>query len=192
MSIEPGTKLAHYDVLDLIGKGGMGEVYRATDSKLGRDVAIKVLPEEFSQDADRLARFQREAKVLASLNHASIAAIYGLEESEGVHFLVLELVEGETLEERIARGPIPIEEALALASKIAGALEEAHEQEIVHRDLKPANVKLTEDDDVKVLDFGLELSRGFLLKELEAGLDTECASSVHVLVQPSCYTLFHS
>ena len=133
----------------------MGEVFRARDGKLGRDVAIKVLPDEFARDTERLARFKREAKVLASLNHPGIAAIYGLEESEETHYLVLEFVPGETLAERIARGPIPVEEALDIAMKIAEALEEAHEQGIVHRDLKPANIKLTPDGKVKVLDFGL-------------------------------------
>ena len=133
----------------------MGEVYRARDGKLGRDVAIKVLPDEFARDTERLKRFQREAKVLASLNHPNIAAIYGLEHSDDTHYLVLELVPGETLAERIARGPIPVDEALAIAAKIAEALEEAHEHGIVHRDLKPANIKLTPDDKVKVLDFGL-------------------------------------
>ena len=134
---------------------GMGEVYRAKDSKLGRDVAIKVLPDESSRDKERLARFKRKAKVLASLNHPNIAAIYGLEESEGMHYLVLELVEGETLAERIARGPIPPDESREIAIKIAEALEAAHEQGIIHRDLKPANVMLTPNDKVKVLDFGL-------------------------------------
>lgn len=133
----------------------MGEVYRAKDSKLGRDVAIKVLPDEFAENEERLARFKREAKVLASLNHPGIAAIHGLEESEGTHYLVLELVPGETLAERISRGPIPVEEAIEIATKIAEALEEAHEQGIVHRDLKPANIKQTEDGKIKVLDFGL-------------------------------------
>ncbi|TDI44942.1 MAG: serine/threonine-protein kinase [Acidobacteria bacterium] len=155
MSLQPGTRLAHYEILEPIGKGGMGEVYRARDGKLGRDVAIKVLPEAFAEDTERLKRFQREAKVLASLNHPNIAAIYGLEQSGSTHYLVLELVEGETLAERIARGPIPEDEALAIASKIADALEEAHEHGIVHRDLKPANIKLTPDGKVKVLDFGL-------------------------------------
>jgi serine/threonine protein kinase len=125
--LQAGHKLAHYEILEPIGKGGMGEVYRAKDSKLGRDVAIKVLPDEFAENEERLARFKREAKVLASLNHPGIAAIHGLEESEGTHYLVLELVPGETLAERIARGPIPVEEALEIASKIAEALEEAHE-----------------------------------------------------------------
>ena len=151
MLLSPGSKLAHYEILEPIGKGGMGEVYRAKDSKLGRDVAIKVLPEEFSRDKERLARFRREAKVLAALNHPNIAAIYGLEQSEGTHYLVLELVPGETLAKRIARGPIPIDEALVIATKISEALRQAHEQSIIHRDLKPANIKLTPDDIVKIL-----------------------------------------
>ena len=155
MSLESSQRLAHYEILEPIGKGGMGEVFRAKDRKLGRDVAIKVLPEEFARDAERLARFKREAKVLASLNHPNIAAIYGLEQSGDTHYLVLELVPGETLAERIARGPIPVDEAVRIAMKIAEALEEAHEHGIVHRDLKPANVKITPDDEVKVLDFGL-------------------------------------
>ena len=133
----------------------MGEVYRARDGKLNREVAIKVLPAAFAEDAERLARFRREAQVLAALNHPHIAAIYGLEESAGVEALVLELVEGETLAERIARGPIPLDEALPIAREMAWALEAAHEKGIVHRDLKPANVKLTPAGKVKVLDFGL-------------------------------------
>jgi serine/threonine-protein kinase len=133
----------------------MGEVYQAKDHKLGRDVAIKVLPEEFANDTDRVARFQREAKLLASLNHPNIAAIHGLEESGGTNFLVLELVEGETLADRLRRGPIPVEESLKLALQIAGALEAAHEKGIIHRDLKPANIKVTPEGKVKVLDFGL-------------------------------------
>ena len=155
MSLQPGHKLAHYEIVEPIGKGGMGEVYRARDGKLGRDVAIKVLPDEFAENEERLARFKREAKVLASLNHPGIAAIHGLEESEGTHYLVLELVPGETLAERISRGPIPLEEAIDIANQIADALEEAHERGIVHRDLKPANIKQTEDGKIKVLDFGL-------------------------------------
>ena len=155
MSLSPGHKLAHYEILEPIGKGGMGEVYRARDGKLGRDVAIKVLPDEFAENEERLARFKREAKVLASLNHPNIASIYGLENSDGTHYLVLELVPGETLAEQISRGPIPLEEALDIASQTAEALEEAHEQGIVHRDLKPANVKRTEEGKIKVLDFGL-------------------------------------
>ena len=133
----------------------MGEVYRARDTKLNRDVAIKVLPDSFASDADRLARFTREAQTLASLNHPNIAQIYGLEESNGVRALVMELVEGEDLSQRIARGPIAIDEALPIAKQIAEALEAAHEQGIIHRDLKPANIKVTPDGAVKVLDFGL-------------------------------------
>ena len=133
----------------------MGEVYRATDTKLGRDVAIKILPEAFALDADRLARFQREAKTLASLNHPNIAAIYGIEEFAGMRTLVMELVEGEDLSALIARGPIALADALPIAKQIAEALEAAHEQGIVHRDLKPANIKVRADGTVKVLDFGL-------------------------------------
>src|SRR5215472_7744991 len=139
----------------LIGSGGMGEVYRARDTKLARDVAVKSLPELFTRDPDRLARFHREAQVLASLNHPHIAQIYGLEESGGVEFLVLELVEGETLANRIARGALPLDETLSIARQIAEALAAAHDRGIVHRDLKPANVALTPDGQVKVLDFGL-------------------------------------
>ena len=160
MSLEAGHQLAHYEILEPIGKGGMGEVCRARDGKLGRGVAIKVLPDEFAEDTERLRRFQREAKVLASLNHPKIAAIYGLEQSEGTHYLVLELVPGETLAERIARGPIAVEEALQIGLEITEALEGAHEQSVVHRDLKPPNVKLTPDDDIKVLDFGLAKAFG--------------------------------
>jgi Tol biopolymer transport system component len=155
VSLSIGTKLGTVEVLAVIGRGGMGEVYRARDTKLKRDVAIKTLPDEFSHDPDRLSRFQREAEVLASLNHPNIAAIYDLQEAEGSRFLVLELVEGETLADRIARGPIPIDEALPIAKSICEALEAAHEQGIVHRDLKPANIKITPDGKVKVLDFGL-------------------------------------
>jgi serine/threonine protein kinase len=150
-----GDKLTHYEITAEIGKGGMGEVYQAKDTKLGRDVAVKVLPEEFALDKDRVARFQREAKLLASLNHPNIAAIYGLEESEGTHFLVMELIEGETLKDRLKSGPIPVEEALKLALQMAEALEAAHENGVIHRDLKPANIKVTPDGKVKVLDFGL-------------------------------------
>jgi serine/threonine-protein kinase len=150
-----GQTLSHYRVTAALGAGGMGEVYRATDTNLHRDVAIKVLPPEVVQDPERLSRFKREAHLLASLNHPSIAAIYGLEEADGKPFLALELVEGEDLKERLARGAIPVDEALEIAKQIAEALEEAHGKGIVHRDLKPANVKLTPDGKVKVLDFGL-------------------------------------
>jgi Tol biopolymer transport system component len=150
-----GETLSHYHVTAALGAGGMGEVYRATDTKLGRDVAIKVLPPEVAQDAERLGRFDREAHLLASLNHPGIAAIHGIEEADGKPFLVLELVEGEDLKQRLERGALPVDEALEVARQIAEALEEAHEKGIVHRDLKPANVKLTPDGKVKVLDFGL-------------------------------------
>ncbi|CAN5915179.1 hypothetical protein BH23PLA1_BH23PLA1_40400 [soil metagenome] len=144
-----------YRVLEKIGEGGMGEVYRALDSKLNRPVALKVLPELFTTDPDRLARFRREAQLLASLNHPNIAHIHGLEDSGDTLALVLELVEGPTLADRIAEGPIPLDEAVTIASQIADALEYAHEQAIVHRDLKPANIKVRPDGTVKVLDFGL-------------------------------------
>src|SRR5690348_6953245 len=149
--MSPSTTIAHYRITSKLGEGGMGAVYRATDTKLNRDVAIKVLPEVFAGDPDRLGRFTREAQLLASLNHPNIAAIYGVEDRA----LVLELVDGPTLGDRIAQGPIPIEDALAIARQIAQALEYAHERGIVHRDLKPANVKVTADGRVKVLDFGL-------------------------------------
>src|SRR5256885_13172389 len=155
MALPAGTRLGSYEIVGALGAGGMGEVYRARDTKLGRDVALKILPELFASDGDRLARFQREAQVLASLNHTNIAAIYGLEDSGGVRALVLELVEGPTLADRIAQGPIPLDEALPIAQQIAKALEAAHEQGIIHRDLKPANIKLRPDGTVKVLDFGL-------------------------------------
>ena len=155
MALSAGTRLGAYEVIGLIGQGGMGEVYQARDTTLDRDVALKVLPEAFTADPDRLARFEREAKVLASLNHPNIGSIYGLEEAEGVRALVLELVEGPTLADRIKQGPIPIDEALPIAKQIAEALEAAHEAGVIHRDLKPANVKVKTDGTVKVLDFGL-------------------------------------
>ena len=155
MSLPPGSKVGIYEVIELIGVGGMGEVYRARDSRLNRDVALKVLPEIFARDAERMARFEREAQVLASLNHPNIAALYGLEESHGVRALVMELVEGPTLAQRLESGPLAMEDALPIAKQIAEALEYAHERGIVHRDLKPANVKLTRDGAAKVLDFGL-------------------------------------
>ena len=179
MALTPGARLGAYEILSPLGAGGMGEVYRARDTKLGRDVALKILPDTVARDPDRLARFQREAHVLASLNHPHIAAIYGLEtgpafapdgasaRKQGAQagragqagtdapFLVLELVEGEDLSQRIARGAISIDEALPIARQIADALEAAHEQGIIHRDLKPANIKVRSDGTVKVLDFGL-------------------------------------
>jgi len=155
MPVSIGTQLGLYEIKALLGKGGMGEVYRAHDTKLKRDVAIKILPDEFSNDTERVRRFQREAEVLASLNHPNIASIYDLQEVNGSRFLVLELVEGETLADRIERGPIPVEESLSIAQRICEALEAAHERGVIHRDLKPANVKMTPDGRVKVLDFGL-------------------------------------
>jgi len=155
MSLDAGTRLGPYEIGAPIGAGGMGEVYRARDTKLDRDVAIKVLPEEFAKEEERLARFEREAKLLASLNHPNIASIHGFEESDGVQALVLELVEGPTLAERIEEGPIPVDEAVAIAKQIAEALEAGHEAGVIHRDLKPANIKLKEDGTVKVLDYGL-------------------------------------
>ena len=155
MSLDPGRRLGPYEIIGMLGAGGMGEVYRARDTKLNREVALKVLPEAFTLDPDRLARFKREAQVLASLNHPHIGAIYGFEDSGEAHALVLELVEGDTLAGRIARGAIPLDDALPIAKEIAEALEAAHEQGIIHRDLKPANIKITPDGIVKVLDFGL-------------------------------------
>ena len=155
MSVAPGTRLGPYEIGSPLGAGGMGEVYRARDTKLGRDVALKVLPATFATDPERIARFRREAQVLASLNHPHIAAIYGFEDSAGIHALVMELVEGPTLADRVALRAIPLDEALQLAREIAEALEAAHERGIIHRDLKPANIKVTSDGNVKVLDFGL-------------------------------------
>src|SRR5712664_1125373 len=155
MGLTSGTKLGPYEIVAPLGAGGMGEVYRARDTKLGREVALKLLPPLFAADADRVARFEREARLLASLNHPHIGAIYGFENSDGIRALVLELVEGQTLADRIAAGPLPIADALRIAHQIAEALEAAHEKGIIHRDLKPANIKITPDDVVKVLDFGL-------------------------------------
>ena len=155
MSLTPGTKLGPYEIVSALGAGGMGEVYRARDTRLGREVAIKGLPEAFAQHPERLARFEREARLLASLNHANVAAIFGLEESAGRPYLVLELVEGETLAARLVRGALPVREALEFGGQIAAAIEAAHEQSIVHRDLKPGNVMITSARVVKVLDFGL-------------------------------------
>ena len=149
--MSPRSSIAHYRVASKLGEGGIGEVWRATDTKLGREVAIKLLPEAFAGDEDRMARLQREAQVLASLNHPNIAAIYGVEERA----LVMELVPGPTLADRIARGAMPLDEAVPIASQIAEALEYAHERGIIHRDLKPANIKVTPEGRVKVLDFGL-------------------------------------
>ena len=155
MALIPGTRIGVYEITAPIGAGGMGKVYRARDTTLGRDVALKVLPEAFAHDAERLARFQREAKTLAALNHPHIAIIHGFEQTGEIHALVMELVEGDDLSQRIARGALPLDEALPIARQIAEALEAAHEQGVIHRDLKPANIKVRSDGTVKVLDFGL-------------------------------------
>jgi serine/threonine protein kinase len=169
MSLQPGTRVGPYEVAAKLGERGMGEVYRARDTKLGRDVALKILPDAFAHDPERLARFEREAHVLASLNHPNIAQIYGLEETDGVRGLVMELVAGPTLDElmRPTRSPsrgsqpaagtmaLPVSDALGIARQIADALEAAHEHGVIHRDLKPANIKVRDDGTVRVLDFGL-------------------------------------
>jgi serine/threonine protein kinase len=150
-----GKTLGHYEISAALGKGGMGEVYRARDTKLGREVAIKVLPKEMSGDPERVARFEREARLLASLQHAHIASIYGFERDGGVQFLAMELVEGQTLEDRLQEGTLSSDETMRIASQMAAGLEAAHEKGVIHRDLKPANVMLTSEGDVKILDFGL-------------------------------------
>ena len=191
MPLSDGTRVGPYDILAPLGAGGMGEVYRATDTRLKRQVAVKILPAALAADPDRLARFQREAEVLASLNHPHIAAIYGLEDGPsagagqaGVKALVMELVDGPTLADRIAQGPLPIDEALTIARQIAEALEAAHEQGIIHRDLKPANIKVREDGTVKVLDFGLAK-----LTEAGAGRDgRENLSQSPTLTSPAAMT----
>ena len=155
MALISGTRLGPYEIVALLGVGGMGEVYRARDTNLGREVALKTLPASVSQDPERLARFRREAHVLAALNHPHIGSIYGLEEAQGQRFLVLELIEGETLFERIRKGPLPIAEALTIAREIAEGLQSAHDKGIIHRDLKPSNIALTAHGRAKVLDFGL-------------------------------------
>src|SRR6185436_9823640 len=160
MAITPGTRIGPYEVTSQLGEGAMGVVLRARDTKLLRDVALKVLPEDFADDPDRLSRFQREAQLLASLNHPNIAQIYGLEQIGNSGCIVMELVEGETLGEKLKGGPLPLDEALEIARQIADALAVAHEKGIVHRDLKPANIKLTPNGTVKVLDFGLAKTLG--------------------------------
>ena len=155
MALEAGTKLGPYEILSPLGAGGMGEVYLATDSKLDRKVAIKVLPETMTRDKERVARFEREAKLLASLNHPNIAAIHGFDDSDGVRFLVMEYVDGETLASHLKKGPVAVEDALDIVKQIAEALEAAHGQGVIHRDLKPPNVMIRPDGAVKVLDFGL-------------------------------------
>src|SRR5262245_20413291 len=180
VSLSPGARLGPYEVTALIGEGGMGKVWRAHHTALKRDDALKVLPEAFATDPNRLIRFQREAQILASLNHPNIAHVYGLERADGVDALVMELVQGPTLADRIARGPIPVDEALPIAKQIAEALEAAHEQGIIHRDLKPANVKVRDDGTVKVLDFGLA-------KILETDAATSAMSMSPTLSVPATY-----
>jgi serine/threonine protein kinase len=155
MTLPSGTRLGTYEVVELLGSGGMGDVYRARDLKLGREVAIKVLPEEFARDSNRVARFEREARMLAAVNHAAIAAIYGAEEDGPYRYIVMELVEGDTLAERLTSGRMRVPDALRVALQVAEALEVAHEKGVIHRDLKPANIKITPENRVKVLDFGL-------------------------------------
>ena len=155
MAIESGQNLLHYRLVEKLGEGGMGVVWKAVDTSLGREVAIKLLPELVSHDAERLARFEREAKLLATLNHSNIATIHGLHEAGGVHFLAMELVAGEDLAQRLTRGPLSVEQAARVARQVAEALEAAHDHGVIHRDLKPANIRLTADGKAKVLDFGL-------------------------------------
>ncbi len=190
MHLAPDTKLGPYEITAPLGAGGMGEVYRARDTRLGRDVALKVLPEVFARDAERMARFEREAKVLASLNHPNIASIYGLEESGSVRALVMELVEGPTLSDRIKSGAVPLDEALPIAKQMAEALEYAHERGIIHRDLKPSNVKVTREGAVKILDFGLAkaLERDTSEEELQNSPTlTAAATRAGVLLGTAAY-----
>src|SRR6478672_5718570 len=189
MSISSGTRFGSYEIVEPIGSGGMGEVYRALDTTLGRDVALKVLPVSFSNDSARVARFEQEAKTLASLNHANIAHIYGLERSDGRTGIVMELVDGQALVDRIAEGPIPAADALRIANQIADALEAAHERAIVHRDLKPANVKIKPDGTVKVLDFGIAkaLDPRFLTGPGPAALTTPAMTEAGFILGTAAY-----
>src|SRR5436309_2883858 len=170
MSIAPGSRIGSYEVTSQLGEGGMGVVFRARDTKLLRDVALKMLPEHFADDPERLSRLQREAQLLASVNHPNIAQIYGLEQVGSAGCIVMELVEGETLSDKLKRGPLSPDEAVEIARQIADALAAAHERGIVHRDLKPANIKLTPSGVVKVLDFGL--AKGISARTLETQLST--------------------
>jgi len=189
MSISPGTRFGSFEIVEPIGSGGMGEVYRARDTTLGRDVAIKVLPASFSNDAMRVARFEQEARTLAALNQANIAHIYGLERSAGSTGIVMELVDGETLVDKLAQGPVPVDEALRVATQLADALEAAHERAIVHRDLKPANIKIKPDGTVKVLDFGIAkaLDPRFLTGPGPAALTTPAMTEAGFIVGTAAY-----
>jgi eukaryotic-like serine/threonine-protein kinase len=160
MQINPGTRIGPYEIIGPLGAGGMGEVYRARDARLARDIAIKAMPEGFAQDPERLGRFEREARLLASLNHANIASIHGVEEAAKHRYLVLEFVDGETLAARIKRRPLPVDDAIEICCDVAAGVEAAHENGVIHRDLKPGNVMITPDGGVKVLDFGLATSGG--------------------------------
>ena len=171
MSLEDGTRLGAFEILGSLGAGGMGEVYRARDTKLDRDVAVKILPKKLAERPERMVRFEREAKLLAALDHPHIGAIHGLHEEEGLHFLVMELVEGKTLAQRLGRGALPVRDALELARQIAEALEAAHTKGIIHRELKPANIMLTPDDRAKLLDFGL--GKVLANDTLDSSLETE-------------------
>jgi serine/threonine protein kinase len=192
MALSAGTRLGPYEIIATVGAGGMGEVYRAHDTRLNRDIALKILPQSVAADPDRLARFQREAEVLAALNHPNIAHVHGLEESNGTRARVMEFVEGETLAARIARGPVSLDEALPIARQIANVLESMHERGIVHRDLKPANIMVMPDGQVKVLDFGLANALapagagvpGSLRVEILAGIRTFPARAAEML--PKC------
>ena len=178
MPLTSGTRLGPYEVISALGAGGMGEVYRARDTKLGRDVALKVVSDTFTQDPERVARFHREAQLLAALNHPNIATIHGLEDSQGSQFLVMEVVEGGTLADRLTSGALPVPEALAIARQVAAALQAAHEKGIIHRDLKPANIAFSADGQVKVLDFGLA-------KALESGTGSAIDSPALVTRSPT-------
>jgi serine/threonine protein kinase len=170
MPLTPGSRLGTYEIVSPLGAGGMGEVFRARDTRLGREVAIKALPEEFARDPERLARFEREAKLLASLNHRNVAGIHGLEVVDERRYLVLEFVDGETLAARILRGAIPVEETVGIARAIAAALEAAHESGIIHRDLKPGNVMLREDGSIALIDFGLSKDAALALDVTDTGM----------------------
>jgi Tol biopolymer transport system component len=189
MALSAGTRIGPYEISSPIGAGGMGEVYRARDTRLDRQVAVKILPARFSDDPDRLARFEREARALASLNHPHIAQIYGVEEADGIRAFAMELVEGETLADRLGRGPIAVKEALEIARQIAGALDAAHERGIIHRDLKPANIKVRPDGTVKVLDFGLAKAFGSMSDSdpAQSPTVTEFSSHVGVILGTAAY-----